>query len=166
MESVEGKGQSIEEKGESTERKERFNQISIIMQNYKDLIVWKKSHELTLTVFHETTHFPKDEQFVLTSQLKRACLSIPLNIVEGSGRFTDADTVHFFQTSLGSTHETEYCLLLAKDLGYISNEKFIEMNSVVSEVKAMLITLIQKIRTRNSFNKKVKGLFVFLGGLF
>ena len=120
------------------------------MQNYKDLIVWQKSHEFTLAVFHQVTHFPKEEQYVLSSQLKRACLSISLNIVEGTGRFTDADTAHFFQNSLGSSHETEYCLLLAKDLGYLSDKQFVEMNSKVNEIKAMLISLIQKIRSRNS----------------
>lgn len=72
------------------------------MQNYKDLIVWQKSHLLILEIYRITRKFPKEEQYILTSQLKRACLSVVLNIVEGCGKYTDADKANFFQTSLGS----------------------------------------------------------------
>lgn len=76
------------------------------MQNYKDLIVWQKSHLPVLEIYRITRKFPKEEQYILTSQLKRACLSVVLNIVEGCGKYTDADTANFFQTSLGSIQET------------------------------------------------------------
>lgn len=118
------------------------------MQNYKDLIVWQKSHALTLEIYRIVNCFPKEELFILTSQLKRACLSIPLNIAEGCGRFTDADTAHFFQNSLGSAQETEYCLLVAKDLQFIPLAQYETLNRLVNEIKAMLISLIQKIRGR------------------
>jgi four helix bundle protein len=120
------------------------------MQNYKELLVWQKSHSLTLDVFRLTKELPKDEWFILTSQLKRACLSVPLNIVEGCGRYTDADTANFFQTSLGSVQETKYCLLLAKDLEYITLTEYDAISQKAGEVKAMLISLIQKLRVRKS----------------
>ena len=118
------------------------------MQNYKDLIVWQKSHQLTMDVFLIAKRFPKEEQFILTSQLKRACLSVVLNIVEGCGKYTDADIANFFQTSLGSVQETEYCVFLSKELGYIDEPQFNGLTKTTGEVKAMLITLIKKIRER------------------
>ena len=118
------------------------------MQNYKNLIVWQKSHQLTLDIFSVAKRFPKEEQFILTSQLKRACLSVVLNIVEGYGKYTDADIANFFQTSLGSVQETEYCVFLSKELGYIDEPQFNGLTKTTGEVKAMLITLIKKIRER------------------
>ena len=97
------------------------------MQNYKDLIVWQKSHLLILEIYRITRKFPKEEQYILTSQLKRACLSVVLTIVEGCGKYTDADTANFFQTSLGSIQETEYCLLVSKELEYINKEEYTQL---------------------------------------
>ncbi|MDB5018236.1 MAG: four helix bundle protein [Mucilaginibacter sp.] len=90
--------------------------------------------------------FPKSEQFDLHSQTKRAAYSIPLNIVEGSGRFTEKDFAHFLDMALGSTHELEYCCLLFKDLLYIEQELYINTNQLINEVKAMLIGLIKILR--------------------
>ena len=90
--------------------------------------------------------FPKNEQFDLMSQTKRAAYSIPLNIVEGSGRFTEKDFAHFLDQALGSVHELEYCCLLSKDLYYIDQELFQQTNQLINEVKAMLIGLIKKLR--------------------
>ena len=84
------------------------------MQNYKDLQVWKKSHELTLEIYKVTKSFPKEEIFALVSQLRRASASIPTNIAEGSGRFTKKDFASFLQISLGSAQEVEYLILLSK----------------------------------------------------
>ena len=90
--------------------------------------------------------FPKSEQFDLSSQTKRAAYSIPLNIVEGSGRFTEKDFSHFLDMALGSAHELEYCCLMSKDLSYIDQELFQKTNQLINEVKAMLIGLIKIIR--------------------
>jgi hypothetical protein len=79
-----------------------------IMRDYKKLEVWKKAHETYLFIKKEiTSKFPKEERFELTAQLNRAALSIPLNIVEGCGRYSDKDFAHFLDTSLGSTNETD-----------------------------------------------------------
>lgn len=90
--------------------------------------------------------FSKIWQFALQSQAKRAAYSISLNIVEGCGRNTDKDFVHFLDISLGSAQELEYCMLLALDLEYLNREKFDIVNKMVNEVKAMLINLIKAIR--------------------
>lgn len=117
------------------------------MRDYKKLEVWRKSHELNLFVYRNLLpKFPKSEQFDLMSQTKRAAYSIPLNIVEGSGRFTEKDFAHFLDQALGSAHELEYCCLLSKDLLYINQELYQNINQSINEVKAMLIGLIKKLR--------------------
>ncbi|MFB9844645.1 four helix bundle protein [Mucilaginibacter ginsenosidivorans] len=117
------------------------------MRDYKKLEVWKKSHELTLFVYGTLLpKFPKSEQFDLLSQTKRAAYSIPLNIVEGSGRYTEKDFAHFLDQALGSAHELEYCCLLSKDLSYFDPELFTKTNLLINEVKAMIIGLIKKLR--------------------
>ena len=78
------------------------------MQNCKNLIVWKKAHELVLYVYKLTAVYPKVEQFGLTSQLRRAAVPIPTNVAEGCGKYTQSDRVNYFQTALGSANEVEY----------------------------------------------------------
>lgn len=117
------------------------------MRDYKKLAIWKKSHELTLLIYHDILPaFPKHEDFHLASQTKRAAYSIPMNIAEGTGKNTDKDFVSFLDISLGSTHELEYCCFLGKDLGYLSGEQFNRVNNEINQVKAMLIGLIKSIR--------------------
>jgi four helix bundle protein len=117
------------------------------MRDYKKLDVWKKSHELNMFIKKEiATKFPKEERFELTSQLTRAELSIPLNIVEGCGRFTDKDFAHFLDTALGSTNEIDYCCLCASELKYIS-EEYKKLNQLINEVRAMLISFLKFLRT-------------------
>lgn len=120
------------------------------MRNYKNYQVWQKSHELCLLIYKKIIpEFPREEAFALTSQLRRATYSVPLNIVEGCGRNSDKDFVHFLDISLGSIHETEYCILLGKDLGYIGLNEFAKINNGINEVKAMLIKLIKSIRNES-----------------
>src|ERR1043165_2688426 len=90
------------------------------MQNYKDLKVWESAHQFTLNVYEATKSFPKEEIYSLTNQLKRASSSIPANIAEGCGKNTKLDFANFLNISLGSSNESEYLLLLAKDLNYLS----------------------------------------------
>ncbi|HTH81598.1 MAG TPA: four helix bundle protein [Mucilaginibacter sp.] len=117
------------------------------MRDFKKLEVWKKAHDLNLFVYlNLLPKFPKSEQFDMFSQTKRAGYSIPLNIVEGSGRFTEKDFAHFLDMALGSAHELEYCCLLCRDLSYIDQELYQHTNQLINEVKAMLIGLIKKLR--------------------
>ena len=116
------------------------------MQNYKDLKVWEKAHAFTLSVCQVSTHYPKEELYSLTNQLRRASSSIPANIAEGCGKNSQSEFAHFLNISLGSANETEYFLLLSKDLNYLSAEKHLELAENINEVKAMLISLINKVR--------------------
>ena len=117
------------------------------MQNYKDLKVWLLAHQFTLNVYKVTKVFPKEEVFGLTSQLRRAAASIAANIAEGCGRGTQGDFGKFLQIALGSANESEYFLLLSKDLAYIQQSEFDLRYREVNDVKAMLISLIQKVKS-------------------
>ncbi|MFN4144749.1 MAG: four helix bundle protein [Runella sp.] len=117
------------------------------MQNYRELIVWQKAHYLTLEIFKIIRQYPKDEQYILISQIKRASLSVVLNIVERCGKFKPLDTANFFQIALGSAQEVEYCLFLSKELSYLNIEEYENLSQHIGEVKAMLISLIKKIRS-------------------
>src|SRR5438270_2539936 len=89
------------------------------MRNYKDLQVWEKADFLTLAVYQASSGFPADERFGLTSQIRRACASIPANLAEGCGRRSDGEMGRFVQIAMGSGAELSYHLLLAKDLGIL-----------------------------------------------
>lgn len=116
------------------------------MQNYKNLNVWVKSHEITLKIYGLTKGFPKEEIYSLTSQIKRCSSSIPANIAEGCGKNSNKDLGRFLNIALGSANETEYLLLLSKDLGYLSIDDHLLSEKAINEVKAMLISLIKKVR--------------------
>jgi len=118
------------------------------MQNYKDLKVWQKAHQFTLQLYQATSSFPKQETYGLTSQLRRASSSIPANIAEGCGKNSQSDFAHYLNISLGSANEAEYYLILAKDLKYMPDNTFNSLSSMINEVKAMLISLITKIRSK------------------
>jgi four helix bundle protein len=117
------------------------------MRDYKKLEVWKKAHEVYMYVKRNiVSKFPKEERYELASQLSRAALSIPLNVVEGCGRYTGKDFTHFLDNSLGSTNETDYCCYAAFELKYISEEEYNIVNKQVNEVRAMLISFIKFLR--------------------
>lgn len=116
------------------------------MKDFRDLSVWRKSHDLTLSVYHATRGFPKEEMFGLTSQIRRSSASIPANIAEGCGRGGDADFNRFLQMAMGSASETEYHLVLARDLGLLKGEGFEQLMNKLVEVKRMLSALICKLR--------------------
>jgi len=117
------------------------------MRDYQKLDVWKKAHLFTLQVYKEILPImPIEEKFALTQQIRRATYSIPLNIVEGSGKNTDKDFVHYLDNALGSTKEVEYAFILIRDLAYISLEIYEAVNKSVNEIKAMLIAFIKFLR--------------------
>jgi four helix bundle protein len=116
------------------------------MQNYKELRVWEKAHLFTLKVYQASKLFPKDEIYSLTNQLRRAASSIPANIAEGCGKNSQQEFAHFLNIALGSANESEYFLILSKDLKYLEEEKFSELANAINEIKAMLISLISKVR--------------------
>ncbi len=115
------------------------------MQDYRKLKVWEKSHELTLDIYKITKSFPKDELYGIVSQLRRSTSSIPANIVEGCGRKTKTDFARFLTIAIGSANETEYFLLLSKDLKYISENDHLKLSNEVIEVRKMLLSLVSKV---------------------
>jgi len=118
------------------------------MQNYQELIVWQKAHALVLRLYDMASRMPKEEVFGLTNQIKRSVVSIPANIAEGCGKYSNKGFANFLQVSLGSTNETEYYLLLIKDLKYIKQEEYINLWENINQIKAMLISLIEKVRSK------------------
>ena len=116
------------------------------MQDFKKLSVWEKSHHLTLDIYKTTRNFPKEEIYGLSSQIRRSVSSIPTNIAEGCGRGSDKDFARFIQISMGSASETEYQILLAKDLNYINEESYIKLTDQCQEVKKMLSSFLKRLR--------------------
>jgi four helix bundle protein len=117
------------------------------MRNYRDLKVWEKAHKAALTIYSLTKNFPKEEQYNLVSQIRRSALSIPTNIAEGSGKFTNTDFAKFLQIALGSAHEVEYLILFSFELKLLKSDDYEIISKEIGEIKAMLISLIKKVRT-------------------
>lgn len=117
------------------------------MQNFKELIVWQKAHSNVLSIYTESKSFPKEELYGITSQLRRAAISIPTNIAEGTGKSTKKDFANYLQTALGSSQEVEYLLLLSFELNFLNDKVYKDINNINNEVKAMLISLIKKVRS-------------------
>ncbi|MDR6299695.1 four helix bundle protein [Mesonia maritima] len=115
------------------------------MRNYKNYLVWKKGHQLTLDIYKLTNNFPKEELFNLVSQMKRSSSSIPTNIAEGCGRKSEKDFTRFLYIAFGSANELEYQLILSIDLGFINQKIGNKFLSEIEEIKKMLNALIQKI---------------------
>jgi len=116
------------------------------MQNYKDLKVWEKAHGFTLRIYEVTKTFPKEEIYSLTNQVRRAAASISANIAEGCGKKSKLDFANFLNIALGSSNESEYYLLLSRDLMYLKEEEYSELLKTINEIIAMLIALITKVR--------------------
>lgn len=114
------------------------------MRNHKDLIVWQKSMMLVTRLYQATQSFPKDEIYGITSQMRRAAVSIPSNIAEGYGRGYDKELIHFLYVSLGSASELETQLIISKDINYLSLENFLELSLLNNEIIKMLSSLINK----------------------
>ena len=118
------------------------------MRDFRKLQVWEKAHRLTLLIYEATMDFPADERFGLTGQLRRAAASIPINTAEGCGREGVRELARFLSIAAGSASEVEYQLLLARDLNYIQNETYEELDQLVNEVKMMLNSFLQKLNAK------------------
>ena len=115
------------------------------MQDFRNLQIWEKSHKITLDIYKLTKVFPKEELYGLTSQLRRAALSIPTNIAEGCARGSDKDFARFIQIAMGSANETEYLILLSTELGYVPEHKSKDISEEIQSVKKMLSSLIKTL---------------------
>ena len=112
------------------------------MKDFRKLKVWEKAHSFVLLLYQETQTFPSSEQFGVTSQLRRAGVSIPSNIAEGCGRNTDSELRRFCEIAMGSASEVEYQLLLCLDLGFLTSEKHSRLHSSLLDCKRMLNNFI------------------------
>ena len=115
------------------------------MRNFKDLKVWSKAHQLVLDIYKKTPRFPVEERFGLTAHLCKSATSIPSNIAEGCGRKTDKEFARFLSIAAGSASETEYQLLLAHDLGYLTDAEYMSLDEQANEIKRILNSFIQKL---------------------
>jgi len=116
------------------------------LQSFRNLKVWEKAHAVTLDVYCSTRTFPKEELYGLTSQMRRASVSIGANIAEGCCRNGDKDFGRFIQIAAGSAGELEYHILLARDLGLLNAVDYQRLSEETIEVKRMLASLLQKLR--------------------
>ena len=121
--------------------------------NFESLVVWQKSHELTLKIYEITTVFPKEEIFGITSQIRRAAYSIPSNIVEGRKKNTNAHKLSFLGHSIGSLEEVKYFLLLSRDLGYITQTIYDEIFPLTEEI-GRLLNGYEKFIKNDNFGSK------------
>lgn len=126
------------------------------MQDFKELKVWRKAHEITLQAYDLTRRFPKEELFGLTSQIRRSAASIGANIAEGCGRRSDGEMSRFLHVARGSAVELEYHLLLARDLMLLTASNFKTLASAVDEVQRMLTGLIQRVQPVDLVRSKSK----------
>jgi len=122
-----------------------------MISSYKELIVWKKSIQLVKEIYILTSHFPQEETFTLTAQMKRSAISIPSNIAEGYGRKSTKEYIQFCSVGYASGLELETQLIIAKDL-HLANENLFELaeNHLV-EVLKMLRVMISRLRKRSSY---------------
>jgi four helix bundle protein len=120
------------------------------MQDFRDLKVWGRAHHFVLELYQATMRFPDAERFGLSAQMRRAAVSVPANIAEGSVRSTDADFGRFLHMAIGSASEVDYYLLLARDLGYLSGQDYERLDGQVQEIRRMLNALISRVRTAQS----------------
>lgn len=122
------------------------NQINKI-KSFTDLNTWKEAHKLILFIYKITKNFPKEEQFGLTNQIRRAVVSVTSNIAEGFSRNSYKEKSQFYSMALGSLTEVQNQLVISRDLGYISKEIFVEVANSSVNVNKLLNGLIKKSKT-------------------
>ncbi len=107
-------------------------------KSFKELIVWQRSHKLVLEIYKATKAFPKEEDYALTSQIRRAGVSIPANIAEGYKKKTKGSKLNYLNISEGSLEEVKYYFILSKDLDYISQREYEVLFNLSEEVGRLI----------------------------
>ncbi len=120
------------------------------ISRFTDLVAWQKAHRLVLAIYNLTKKFPKEEQYGLTSQIRRAAVSVSSNIAEGFSRDSYADKKHFYVMSHGSLTELQNQLLIAKDIKYISEDEFMYASDLSTDAIKLLVGLIKSTKERAS----------------
>jgi len=131
--------------------------------NFRNIIAWQKGRRLVVDIYTLTAKFPQSEMYSLTSQLRRAVVSITSNIAEGSGRGTDADFSRFLDIAMGSAKEVESQLINAQDLGFVLESDVVNINNDLIDVQNLIFGFQKSLNKKKSNN--LKSLFFFLFGL-
>jgi len=121
------------------------------IKTFQDILAWQKAHQLVLQVYQLTNYFPQSERYALSSQLRRAVVSVASNIVEGFKRKSVKDSLHFYNIAEASLEEVKYQLLIAKDLLYINEEQYSDIKSIFDEVGKTLYGWIKSQKLNHLF---------------
>ncbi|HTB64192.1 MAG TPA: four helix bundle protein, partial [Opitutales bacterium] len=119
--------------------------MSAAIKTFRDLLVWQKSMALVTEIYRASRTFPKEELYGLTSQLRRAAVSIPSNLAEGHGHRTRSEYSRFVQIAVGSLNELQTQLEISFNLGYLGNVPYNALNTQCREIDRMLYSLSQKL---------------------
>ncbi|MCU7619044.1 four helix bundle protein [Chryseobacterium sp. PBS4-4] len=125
------------------------------MAHFKELLVWQKSINFVTEIYKETESFPKTEMYGLTSQIRRATVSIPSNIAEGNSRRSVLDYLQFLRISRGSCAEVETQLIISKNLGFLDEDKSLKLNQDIIEISKMLNGLITSLMQSTNLPPKI-----------
>lgn len=120
------------------------------IKSFTDLLAWQDGHKLILEIYKITKEFPKEELFGLTNQIRRAAVSITSNLAEGFSRHSSKEKTQFYFTALGSLTEVQNQLLIAKDIEYISKEKFTEIAEKTVRISKLINGLLKSVRILNT----------------
>ena len=122
--------------------------VSLPVRSYRDLIAWQKAIELVSDIYRSTQHFPDRERFGLTSQLRRAAVSVPSNVAEGQGRQSTGEFKQFLGHARGSLLEVETQVVIAENLGYLSREQSASLIKRTEEVGRILNGLLNSLKSK------------------
>lgn len=123
-------------------------------KSYRDLLVWQKAFQLILEIYRLTEYFPKNEMFGLTSQMRRASISVASNIVEGYSRWSDGEFLRFLLISFASASELEMQLMASRELKFLPVENFVTSEHLLRDVLNLLAAFIKKIKRDKSLHKR------------
>ena len=118
------------------------------MRPHENLEVWQKAVEFVVTIYKQTQRFPSDERFGLTSQVRRAAVSIPANIAEGAGRQSDQEFIRFLSIAQGSCSEVETELLIGHKLDYLPSAEYLELKNEADSIGRMLVGLTKHLKRK------------------
>lgn len=119
------------------------------MSTFRNLVIWQKAMILTTKTYNSTRNFPKEEIFGLTSQIRRATISIPSNIAEGFGRDSSKEYLRFLNISISSLFELQTQLEIAKNISFLTENEFNNLYEDSREIERMLVSFIAKVKERN-----------------
>ncbi|MGB8510553.1 MAG: four helix bundle protein [Pyrinomonadaceae bacterium] len=120
------------------------------MRPHEKLETWSQSMDFVVDVYRATEYFPKEEKFGLSSQIRRAAVSVPANIAEGAARHSGKEFSHFLLNAQGSASELETELLIAQRLGYIDQSRFTELRASLDKIGRLITGLDQHLRQKNN----------------